>query len=81
MSATFQRLSVLINAQTATALRGYAEQRGVSITETIRRAVGLLRYVTDEIDHGGILLVKKTSGDYVEITPVESKEGILRWAR
>ncbi len=42
--AEYQRLSVNINPESAEILRTVAQERGISTTEAIRRAIGLLGY-------------------------------------
>ncbi|MFI9204745.1 hypothetical protein [Streptomyces sp. NPDC053048] len=59
------RLSVNINAETATKLRWYKEQKGISITETIRRAVALLDLVERETANGSEVLLKSRDGKSV----------------
>jgi hypothetical protein len=51
------RLSVNINDETADALRTLAERRGVTVTETIRRAVSVYKYLADEMAEGRVLQV------------------------
>lgn len=43
------RLSVNINEETARTLRELAERNETSITEVIRRAVGVYKYIEDEV--------------------------------
>jgi hypothetical protein len=50
------RLSVNINAETSAFLREYAARKGVTITEAVRRAVAVLKFVTDETDAGNRLV-------------------------
>ncbi|MDP5317359.1 hypothetical protein ACWC9F_27545 [Streptomyces sp. NPDC001110] len=52
------RLSVNINEETAAKLRWYKEQKGISITETVRRAVALLELVERETSTGSEVLLK-----------------------
>ncbi|GHE57614.1 hypothetical protein ABZ626_25085 [Streptomyces longispororuber] len=59
------RLSVNINAETAAKLRWYKEQKGISITETIRRAVALLDLVERETAGGNEVLLKSRDGKSV----------------
>ncbi len=40
----FQRLSVNINSESAEILRNVTKDRGISTTEAIRRAIGLLGF-------------------------------------
>lgn len=43
------RLSVNINDETAEALKDLAERRGTSVTEVVRRAVAVYKFVEDEV--------------------------------
>jgi hypothetical protein len=43
------RLNVNLNPETAEALRVVAEARGISLTEAVRRAVAIYKYIEDEI--------------------------------
>jgi hypothetical protein len=46
------RLSVNLNAETSAALRSYADQRGLSFTESIRRMIAITNWIQDEMDAG-----------------------------
>lgn len=46
------RLSINVNNETAAALRELAERHETSVTEIIRREVGLYKFVTDETADG-----------------------------
>lgn len=46
------RLSVNLNAETAAALRSYADHRGLSFTESIRRMIAITKWIQDEMDAG-----------------------------
>jgi hypothetical protein len=52
LDAGIVRLNVNLNAETAAALRRVAEERGISATETVRRAVALLDYLEAEKQQG-----------------------------
>lgn len=45
---TDTRLSVNLNAESAAALRTYAAEKTVSITETIRRAISVWNFIEQE---------------------------------
>lgn len=47
-----QRLSVNINDETAAALEDLAERRGTSITDIVRRAVSVYKFVEDMVASG-----------------------------
>ncbi|GAB2807521.1 hypothetical protein ACWGJ2_31740 [Streptomyces sp. NPDC054796] len=59
------RLSVNINEDTAARLRWYKEHKGISITETVRRAVALLDLVERETADGSEVLLKSRDGKSV----------------
>lgn len=46
------RLNVNVNDETAAALRVLAEGRATTITEVIRRAISLYKFVDDEVLRG-----------------------------
>ncbi|HET9663944.1 MAG TPA: ribbon-helix-helix domain-containing protein [Burkholderiales bacterium] len=45
--APYHKLSINVNRETAETLQQIAEDKGVSITEAVRRAVALLKYIDD----------------------------------
>lgn len=47
------RLSVNINDETAEALRELADRKGTSVTEIVRRAVSVYKFVEDEVGTNG----------------------------
>lgn len=49
------RLSVNINDETAQALKELATRRGTSVTEIVRRAVAVYKFVEDEVGQGKTL--------------------------
>ena len=49
------RLSVNISDETARALRELAERNETSVTDIIRRAVSVFKFVEDEVDDGKTL--------------------------
>jgi predicted transcriptional regulator len=46
------RLSVNLNNETADALKEIAEERGISVTETVRRAISVYKYIEEELSQG-----------------------------
>ncbi|MFI5710215.1 ribbon-helix-helix protein, CopG family [Kribbella sp. NPDC051620] len=57
------RLSVNLAADVADVLRSLAGRRGLSLTETIRRAIAVLKFVEDEVEQGNKLAVVETGAD------------------
>lgn len=47
------RLSVNVNDETADALKQLAKENGTSVTEIVRRAVSVYKFVEDEVGHKG----------------------------
>ena len=45
-------LCVNMNAETAAALKEIADERGLSYTEAVRRAISIAKFVEDEIEEG-----------------------------
>jgi hypothetical protein len=50
------RLNVNINDETAAALRELAERRQTTVTEIVRRAVSVYKFVEDEVVDGNKVL-------------------------
>lgn len=46
------RLNVNLNAETADALKEIAEQRGISFTEAVRRAISVYKFIDEETQEG-----------------------------
>lgn len=46
------RLSVNMNAETAEALKQIADERGLSYTEAVRRAISITKFIEDELEEG-----------------------------
>lgn len=53
------RLNVNINAQTAAALKDYAEEQGVSITEAVRRLIGVGDFIAKAQGEGKQVLLRQ----------------------
>lgn len=46
------RLNVNMNRETASALKALAEKQGISLTEAVRRAIAVFKFVDDEQSDG-----------------------------
>jgi len=46
------RLSVNLNLETAAALKEFADRRGLTFTESIRRVISIAHYLENEISEG-----------------------------
>lgn len=53
------RLSVNLRPDVAADLKDYAERKGVSITEAVRRAIVILKFVDDARDRGAAFNVEE----------------------
>lgn len=60
------RLSLNVSAETMSVLRDYAGRKGISLTEAVRRAIGILNFV-DEAQESGASLVIERNGKTQEI--------------
>jgi Ribbon-helix-helix protein, copG family len=65
--APYRRLSVNVADDVARAIDEIRARRGWSITELIRRAVSILKFIDDEAMHGGKVLVER-DGKIREVT-------------
>ena len=61
------RLSINIGQDTAEILREYARRKGVSVTETVRRAVAVLHEVDQAIQREESIYMGKDGGKVKEI--------------
>jgi hypothetical protein len=55
----FVRLSVNLTPEIADVLKEIAARNGISVTEAVRRAIGILRYVEDAQNRGATLLLEE----------------------
>jgi hypothetical protein len=53
------RLSVNLNPQVADEIKGYADRKGISITEAVRRAISVLAFVDGAQSRGASLNVEE----------------------
>lgn len=66
------RLNVNINDDTAAALRALADQDKMSVTEVVRRAVSVYKFVKDELDEDTDLqLVNKKSKERTTLALIQ----------
>jgi hypothetical protein len=59
------RLSVLINEESAAVLRAFKENHGVSTTEAIRRAIGLMSWMEDNRRQGHRIILETRDGVFL----------------
>lgn len=63
------RLSVFINATTRAELRHLMDRDGVTVTEAVRRLVGIGAHIDQQIrDHGHQVVVHQRNGSQVRLT-------------
>jgi len=62
MANELVRLHVNLNQETAAALKQLAANNGDSLTETVRRAVAVLKFVKDENENGRDVIVMNKNG-------------------
>lgn len=53
------RLSVNLSPNVFGELKNYADRKGVSVTEAVRRAISVLKYVDDAQDRGASLNIEE----------------------
>jgi hypothetical protein len=66
----FQRLSVNINPESAEILRRVKTDRGISTTEAIRRAIGLLSFFEEARRLHKKILTEDPNGQQSEVVPI-----------
>ena len=62
MSNELVRLNVNLNKETAAALKEIAAKQDISLTEAVRRAVSVLKFVTDEQEAGRVIQAMDCDG-------------------
>lgn len=60
------RLSVLVNHDTAEALRGLRDENGITVTEAIRRAVSIAKFFYDQKREGRVIRTMNAKGRKVK---------------
>lgn len=61
------RLSVNLSPDAADVLKEYAKRKGVSITEAVRRAIGVLKFLDETQNRGASVTVSDDSGSEKEV--------------
>ena len=64
------KLNININDETEAALKELAARRGITVTETVRRAVAVYKFIEDEKDAGGKLQVIHEGGTSTSVAIV-----------
>lgn len=57
------RLNVNLNQETADALKEIADEAGISLTEAVRRAISVYKFVDDEIESGNRVQTVNPNGE------------------
>ena len=52
------RLSINLNPESADILREYANRKGISVTEAVRRAIGALSFLDESQSKGASVLIR-----------------------
>lgn len=61
------RLSVNMNDETALALREIADYYGITVTEAVRRAISVAKFIDDKTREGSTVLVEDRNGKQREL--------------
>lgn len=65
------RLKVNLNKETAAALQDLSDRMDVSITEVIRRSIGICKFMQDETDAGREIRTRDRKGREKTITLID----------
>jgi predicted transcriptional regulator len=63
------KTSVNLSDDAVNALREVAKERNTTMTEVLRHAVSLEKFVHDETKQGSKILVEKSDGNFRELLP------------
>ena len=66
MSTT--KVSVNLPTESVEQLKDYADSDGITMTEAIRRALGLQHFLANESAKGGKILIERRNGSFRQIT-------------
>jgi len=55
-------LSILINGETRLAIKELQARSDINVTEVIRRAIAIYKFVADEQDKGNVIVVQDKNG-------------------
>ncbi len=62
-----KKVTVNLSDETIEDLKEVAEKRGITLTEAIRKAIATEKFVQDERDEGGKILIEKPGGRVREV--------------
>ena len=68
MKRTTTKVSVNLPTESVELLEAYAKISGITMTEAIRRALGLQHFVANEVAKGGKILIEAPVGLFRQIT-------------
>ncbi|MCA1670919.1 MAG: ribbon-helix-helix protein, CopG family [Actinobacteria bacterium] len=63
---TKQKLSINLTDEAAGAVRQLAEKDGITVSEVLRRAISVERFVVEQLDTGASFLITRDDGATVE---------------
>ncbi len=68
MREKITKVAVNLPTESVGQLRDYSEANGITMTEAIRRALGLQHFLAKEADKGGKILIERRNGSFRQIT-------------
>ncbi len=57
------KVSMNFTPQTIDVLRGLARSQGTTMTEVVRRSIGLQKFIAEEMEAGGKLIIEDVKGN------------------
>ena len=57
------KISVSLTDEAAEVIQSIASRRGISVSEAIRRAIAIERFVVKELEAGSTFLIRRSNGD------------------
>jgi hypothetical protein len=67
-SEKFTKVKVNLPAESVSLLKEDAETHGITMTEALRRALGLQNFLAEEVSKGGKVLIERRNGRFRQIT-------------
>jgi hypothetical protein len=61
-----QKISINLTEEAATIVRGIAERKGITVSEVLRRAIGLEQFIVEQLDKGATLMLTHDDGKTLE---------------
>lgn len=63
------KVTVNLPEEAVAFLREYAEERGITMTEALRRMLSNEKYIVEEVEEGGKVLIEKKDKTVRELVP------------